>query len=104
MDAIGKIQQKDDLHRRGSVIKRARVENRKDGHSKFYEVALEEMPNGTYVIRTFWGKIGARNPGTQVKHAADSIVDALAVFHDWLIEKTSDKKGYSDSGTEPIHA
>ena len=61
------------------------------------------MPDTSYIIRTFWGAIGCKKPGTQVKHAADSVVDALAVFHDWLIEKET-VKHYKDHGTEPVFA
>lgn len=113
MHAVGKIEKLKDIKgERGTVVKAARVENRENGHSKFYEVALEEMPDTTYVIRTFWGAIGCKKPGTQVKHAADSVVDALAVFHDWLIEKTQGKicsqhgviEQYKDHGAEPRFA
>lgn len=87
---------------RGNVVKAARLENREDGHSKFYEIALEEMENGTYVIRTFWGKIGVSSPGSQVKDAPTSIVDAMVVFHDWLHAKM--ERGYKDTGSEPSFA
>lgn len=98
----GAIKREEDLRKRerGKTIKAARVENRSGNHRKFYEVYLEEMDDDTYVIRTFWGRIGQMNPGTQVKHAADSIVDAMVVFHDWLIEKET-KKGYKPCEMEP---
>ena len=42
MHAVGKIEKLKDIKgARGTVIKAARVENREDGHFKFYEVALE---------------------------------------------------------------
>jgi len=87
---------------RGTVVKAARLENRNDGHSKFYEIALEEMSNGTYVIRTFWGKIGVSSPGSQIKDAPSSVVDAMVVFHDYLHQKLN--RGYKDTGSDPVFA
>lgn len=104
LEAMGKVEKvKAIKNSRGTVIKAARIENHDPGHNKFYEIALEQMPDDTFLIRTFWGACGCAKPGTQIKAAQGSIVDALATFHDWIIEKR-DKKNYQDIGTEPVWA